>query len=60
MKGVTSEDNLLGYFRGSHDCMDSAKINSKIKSLKVSLKKSERHNEELHLKINTLKESHRI
>lgn len=49
MKGVTSEDNLLGHFRACHDCIDPVKINSKIKAMKIALKKSERHNEELHL-----------
>ena len=40
MKGVTSEDNLLGYYRTPHDCPDPAKLNSKIKSIKVALKKT--------------------
>ena len=60
MKGVSSEDNLLEYFRPSADRIDPHKLNHKIKSIKAALKLAERHNEDLHLKIKTMKESHHL
>ena len=58
MKTVTSEGNLSAYLRNnrySPEVIDVAKLNHKIKSIKTALKLAERHNEDLHLKMKTMK-----
>ena len=45
MKGTTSEDNLMNYFKTSPDKVDPIRLNQKIKSIKAALKLAERHNE---------------
>lgn len=61
MKTVTSEDNLAGYVDRRHaELIDPASLNRKIKSIKSALKVSERHNQDLHLKIKALREGHQL
>jgi hypothetical protein len=66
MRTAPSEDHLSYCLHprrsppASPELLDVAKLNHKVKSIKTALKLAERHNEELHLKIRTMKENHHL